>query len=165
MSKYYEPKITDFHIGFSYEYIPRVYNWYLEDSGDKWVKETFSAGFGRDGDSELNEIEQSITEDKIRVKYLDRKDIESELKFSKDNKGIYWRLGRQGIPISGHAGWTEWLITNSSNQSFSLCFADGRNLIIENMSWEETKLPPVVFNGKAKNRSELKKILIQTGVV
>ncbi len=67
MDKYYAPEIEEFHVGFEYEWFKPTYN--------KWSKEKF------ENTRELYFIERSLRKDFenkfVRVKYLDREDIES----------------------------------------------------------------------------------------
>lgn len=60
MSKYYTPKIEEFHVGFMYEY----------KSGINWIPMSFSFDI-------LRLYPESPTKNETRVKYLDSKDIES----------------------------------------------------------------------------------------
>ncbi len=69
-NKYYIPKIEEFHIGFEYECK-------LNDSS--WVKNIYNKL------SEINFEEFSISQNNIRVKYLDSDDIES-FNFKYDEK-------------------------------------------------------------------------------
>ena len=58
--KYYTPEISEFHVGFEYEY---------RNLHDKhWQKEVFNRGIG---------FAPNPTVEDCRVKYLDREDIES----------------------------------------------------------------------------------------
>ena len=61
LKKYYQPDISEFHVGFEYEEA-----WGLERVNQEWIKEVFK-------------IDQSPVHllPKLRVKYLDREDIES----------------------------------------------------------------------------------------
>ena len=145
MSKYYTPEISQFHVGFEYEYMPRTWNWILDASGKDWIKESFSASCGQDGECELHEIEKSIEENKLRVKYLDREDIES----------LGWVLKQQGLPNEEYFGWEKF-----QKNDYGLFLAEngyvgidkGHNII----TGEESK---VLFQGTIKNKSELKMVL------
>lgn len=135
MNKYYTPKIEEFHIGFEYE---------LDSS-----PEIFDY-------RDLDIIDDEIREDRIRVKYLDSQDIESfgfEIdkvvlqEFYKEKKvhiksDVYrykiWKVKCQHRPD------THW---------FKL------EALFEDNEWH------TLFEGKIKNKSELKIILQQIGVL
>ena len=65
-SKYYTPTIEEFHVGFEYEY---------ENRGSLYDKENWVKATG--GIESQSPRERHIAEGKIRVKHLDREDIES----------------------------------------------------------------------------------------
>ena len=71
--KYYTPKIEEFHVGFEFEIWEthsKLYNRNIDDS--KWVRKTYdlrSIGFEK--------LYTRLFEKDVRVKYLDREDIES----------------------------------------------------------------------------------------
>jgi hypothetical protein len=73
--KYYTPTINEFHVGFEYE-IRRFQYYDLNISDVYWDTNKFSFDF-----SEPNDIEDIFNEGRetgnIRVKYLDKEDIES----------------------------------------------------------------------------------------
>jgi hypothetical protein len=73
-TKYYTPEISEFYVGFEYE----------EKSSGLWTKQIYNdkspilTGQWFDGYTYMyNTIEQYIQQEIIRVKYLDREDIES----------------------------------------------------------------------------------------
>lgn len=57
-NKYYVPDISEFHVGFEYEW--------LCTAGNKWLKKVYKEGIF---------LEESL--ENCRVKYLDKEDIES----------------------------------------------------------------------------------------
>ena len=59
-NKYYIPEISEFHVGFEYEIK-------LEDL---WINQSYNS-------IAMSEIDKGITNQYIRVKYLDKQDIES----------------------------------------------------------------------------------------
>jgi hypothetical protein len=120
LKKYYTPDISEFHVGFEYDY-----------NGKCVFKRDMSISF----------MDYLISNSNIRVKYLDKEDIES-LGFELDaNSPLNIPVFRKGniaiVIIDGD--YTKLLISNSDNGS-------------------------VLFNGMAMNKSELKKILKQIGV-
>lgn len=90
-NKYYIPKIEEFHIGFEYEY----HEHFGKDFG-KWNKYTI------ENNTIISNISELIASGSIRVKYLDKEDIESlgfkctydnyprELEFNNGTYTIYW---------------------------------------------------------------------------
>jgi len=67
--KYYTPDIEEFHIGFEFEY--------LDINTKEWTIEIdFTTFYDYDTDSTWN-LKKYIDDFKIRVKYLDKEDIES----------------------------------------------------------------------------------------
>lgn len=140
MEKYYTPTIDEFHIGFEYEcqigYYSPVTNIY--DEG--WISVKVESN------NPLNWIEAQIKDNLIRVKYLDKEDIES-LGFK-----IVWEEHKPyGDYYKGSLGDTDIWYAKLTN-----------------------KIPYIVlttkyYNGNTraniKNKSELKKILKQTGTI
>lgn len=69
-SKYYAPNISEFYSGFEFEQIEIVgKSGYSEED---WVKNICTPGFGA-----VDEDIDNLDDDYIRVKYLDKSDIES----------------------------------------------------------------------------------------
>lgn len=66
-NKYYTPNIEEFHVGFEYE---RLYQ--NDDILYQWDKEEMSVNF-----LTLDDIDNEILNEEIRVKFLDKEDIES----------------------------------------------------------------------------------------
>lgn len=60
-NKYYVPSIEEFHVGFEFEH----------DNSREWVKHTL------DNSHSLIEVDKDIYINRIKVKYLDKEDIES----------------------------------------------------------------------------------------
>ena len=68
-NKYYQPKIEEFHVGFEYE-IYEDFDYYTEKT---WHKQFY----GKNGTNHENmDYVHENYLDKIRVKYLDKQDIE-----------------------------------------------------------------------------------------
>jgi hypothetical protein len=66
---YYTPEIEEFHVGFEYE-------WFDGSSWNKVTQEIFDGGLFDNGDGE-HPFEYQLSDVGIRVKYLDKEDIES----------------------------------------------------------------------------------------
>jgi hypothetical protein len=121
-AKYYIPETQDFHKGFEFE-------WFQNE----FEKLTFAITT----DDDLDIIDDEIREGKIRVKCLDKEDIES-------------------------LGW----IQNNNIDSFSI---NGFDLLFSKNNWitiyEDKGADEYSYRGYIKNKSELKKIMIQTGIL
>lgn len=138
-SKYYTPEIEEFHVGFEYEQCP----FKVEDSKkDKWsVVRKFVYPDGVHNYTKIHGIEAlelPIKEQCVRVKYLDREDIESLGYHTEDNGECYNKS--EGFTLVGLYPWekpNEYKITIELND---------------------------VFLGIIKNKSELKRLLKQLGI-
>lgn len=75
-NKYYTPEIEEFHVGFEYERLHMLINY-----DQKWHTEEVTHI-----KNDLTFFNKEIKENRIRVKYLNREDIES-LGFMYNNKG------------------------------------------------------------------------------
>lgn len=137
-NKYYKPKIEEFHIGFEYE-ISRE----DDDLNEHWDKEVAEENVG----VVLNEL---IKCGCIRVKYLDREDIESlgsdHDQTTKD--GAYFYFGtlldkRQYL-----------LVCENARESKG---GDYTHLSICDVNNKEANY----FDGVVKNKSELIKLMTQ----
>lgn len=136
LDKYYTPEIEEFHIGFKYEYKSDFYMEILNKTSGDWRKEECYFLVDSDGESELNDIEKLIQNKNIRVKYLDKEDIES--------------LGFKKIS-------NNWWSTN--------LYSDGHQLLKINNNYEISygrhEVRDILFSGNIKNKSELKKLMKQ----
>ncbi len=150
-SKYYIPTIEEFHVGFNYEIWEKklVYDkvWKFRVNkyifNEKQVTQTFF---------NYNFIED-LREGKIRVKLLDKEDIES-LGWKRDSLRAY-QLTRQ---IYNKDNWM--LLYDSENHKLSLTVRDP-SLNLEMMIKLRTT---EVFNITIKNKSELIKLLKQLDI-
>ena len=137
IEKYYTPTIEEFHVGFEFEL---AYSFTKNGvrQEDLFVEHTIEVN------SDLELIQTQIKENLIRVKYLDRKDIES-LGFEHDQTtkdGSYFYSG-----------------TFMSKSHWCLCLKNEVTNIddINNNSG-------LSFGGRIKNKSELSKLLKQLGI-
>jgi len=127
-NKYYTPKISEIGIGFELEMV--LPQWLPQEFRPTFIDTTF----------QLDVVDDLIKQERVRVKYLDRTDIES-LGFVYtthfDNDDEIYRLpdSKAVILYNGHA--------------------THRYLVISG---------PKRFDGKIKNKSELKKVLDMIGV-
>jgi len=135
-AKYYTPEIEEFHVGFEYEYKSDTYMPVLDKTKGLWAKEIYSGSCLMDGESENDDIESLIKEKNIRVKHLDRKDVEKfglKLKIWDNGSGYFTKDNYTfGIYSTG-------LFCTISQNDF------GNNIMR--------------FSGEIKNKSELKKLM------
>jgi len=149
-NKFYVPNISEFHVGFEYEY-------------KKWIDSNSSFEWAKSGEIrkpyEINWVDSIMKDPKmdgsqIRVKYLDKEDIES-LGFTEDE----WSSGSDFIfnnnrfvlfyyPINKR------LIIKDTNRSFGYIDIYGKDCY---SSYN-------LFDGTIKNKSELKVLLKQLGI-
>lgn len=144
MNKYYTPEIEEFHVGF--EFCDRHSNYPEEEKN--WIKRDYTLR----AEYELDNISGRITEGLIRVKYLDREDIES-LGFvcHATDKRVFHN--KEGIIIN--RGWGSPVKKGITLAIVSPVFDESkRNVVHENY----------LFNGIIKNKSELKKLLKRIGI-
>lgn len=138
-NKYYTPELEEFHNGFEFEVL-----------GDtQWQKETFGSSYLR--------AEDYCSDYKTRVKHLDQEDIES-LGFKRSNleKSIY--LSSSKIKLYPHLeSYTIGINFNQGINTHCLIF----------FVPDEHNIPAGVnlFVGQIKNKSELKRILKQLGIL
>lgn len=140
-NKYYTPSIEEFHIGFEYEW--------LNENG-KWVKELTPKEITVNGFEE-----QSYG---LRVKYLDKEDIESlgfvGIGTSIDN----WYMMNKGYtrPLSSH-----------KNRSISIQhdFRTNQGIVIRGFEYEYLKgEEEQLYRGECKNKSTLQLLMKQLGI-
>lgn len=144
-NKYYTPTMEEFHVGFEHEIL---YN-------DKFESLTVTSW------PDFEDIHYALNLDSVRVKYLDREDIESlGFKFKESAKSLndtsshffdIYTLAND-IQLS-HYNW----YTGSSDTDY-----------IEHRGVRIIYLPDnvdmVMFRGTIKNKSELVKLLKQLGI-
>jgi hypothetical protein len=175
--KYYTPTIEEFHVGFEYEEL-----WYgggKSPSGEDWVSHVYNGESLTEEYSEgQSSIEEEIRDKEIRVKYLDKEDIES-LGFVYKGTSDHNRLGLKGemVPISGFS-------KNLGDGEFChiTCFLEDDNRVhngslriectdcFEDIDsspfagYREGGSGPFVDQMRIKNKSELKVLLKQLGI-
>ena len=156
-NKYYVPEIGEFCAGFEFE--DRYLDW--GDTWSTWSKRTINnlinlGTFDRFIHKEFKSYE-NIKKYEFRVKYLNSQDIES-LGFIKEKKeptkfdfilGTKFTLDNYNLYLSDDTGRT---IITSNDLTRAYEYGIG--------SKEYT-----LFNGKIKNKSELKTVLKQIGVL
>jgi hypothetical protein len=164
-NKYYVPSIEEFRVGFEYEYLTVK---------DEWVKDVF--GIEKPADWEqmpfdlINRIYESATEYvELRVKYLDREDIE-ELGFVllKENEAAEFELSYEDELFYKKCNITE----NDKYLDVLFCFRqlipnEGVHIVIYTKynGWLKGYNKSIAsFNGIIKNKSELKVLMNQLGI-
>ena len=133
--KYYTPSIEEFHIGFEYQYFN-----HFGKNAFKWATEIYK------GYNPLNDLIKSGT---VRIKYLDKEDIES-LDFISNSKNDGEFRGKKHIKLIG-------------SKKETLCLSKCKNsqhiVIYVNADYGTD----TYFQGVIKNKAELKRILNQIG--
>jgi hypothetical protein len=146
-NKYYVPHISEFHVGFEYEY----YN------GSEWGPFIFD-GLDDTDYNELCYLDIYVVKEKVRVKYLDKEDIES-LGFKFDESSSDLKTGYLKFELSGYT--LELVIYyvafKEQNKKFT-------SLRINKQSIVDSEKYTTLFNGIIKNKSELKKVLEMLGI-
>ena len=142
-SKYYTPKINEFFIGFEYESKENFQDGTVKSQEQfdtaRWIKEIFSNGDSPYVNRALSGKNADNNRCGIRVKYLDSSDIES-LGFI---FGEYCKAQFRGEIIEMYNKYSDiWTIH---------CIGE---------DYREK-----LFEGMIKNKSELKRLLIQLGII
>ena len=169
-AKYYTPEISEFFVGFEYEY--RFF------THSEWESSIFESEVGEIECNPFDNIEYLLQEKNIRVKYLDSEDIES-LGFEKSlkNQWIGWNDYYSGN-VSGEYGYFLYVtlhvprLYNKSNKLEDNLFKiivhryyvsneDETTNIEEKLEQNESE---VIYKGVIKNKSELKQVLKMIGV-
>ena len=129
-SKYYTPEIEDFHVGFEYEV----------NTGDKWIPEIQLDGY----------IHNKKLEN-IRVKYLDKEDVESLGWFYTGRSTDLW-FNKVGLSdsASGAHKFTE----------YKLHFGTHDHVLKIN-AYFGNQDEGCLFEGVIHNKSELRKLMKQ----
>lgn len=128
-SMYYTPELESFHVGFEYEIT----------NGYEWIKETFT--HEHFNTFLYNHLDNAITQEQVRVKYLDKNDIKS--------------LG--GVPSKASK---EYFVFQGK---YRLCVDTVTPNLISITNIE--KQDRMMFIGYIKNKSELKVLLKQIGIL
>lgn len=146
-SKYYTPTIEEFHIGFEFEYKSKNDDWNKIDY-DNWMHPREDKYLKHCTESELlrsfNFIDQCIKRNELKVKYLDKEDIES--------------LGFDNYQPPYEYDHT-WYYKGSRDPKIKVWF-NGEIPTVRIYS----SYPAIQFNGNIKNKSELKRLLQQLNI-
>jgi len=140
-NKYYEPEIKEFHVGFEYE-IYEDFDFYPEKT---WHNQVYGEG------GKNHEVMGCIDESqlhKIRVKHLDRLDIE-ELGFvfiASQNSKMYFKTKDDKITVAIR---------------FNFYIGGFSNVHVYKINLEKVS---TLFLGKIKNKSELRRLVQQINI-
>lgn len=136
-NKYYTPTIEEFHVGFEYQFNHKNKGW-------------IDLKFGDTDDWSILEIDMEIENNEIRVKYLDKEDIESlgwiYEKALEDEYHIFFKKGTMLLEFS---------------ESFRTLRIYYIISYIDDIF--EVKEEHTLFLGTIKNKSELKRLMKQLG--
>lgn len=147
-AKYYTPEFHEFHEGF--EYIDNLFNVnttkrFIYKEVDGWRKSFFIKG---------------IDNNQIKVKCLDRKDIEIlgwKYDPNEDNE-------EQPDMFDIH-GYSKGYHKINNDIQYILYHFPNNFVIIESIKNNSSGYENMHFRGYIKNKSELKKIMVQTGIL
>lgn len=143
MSKYYTPDISEFHVGFEYEKKSTI--------GGLWKEHIIEYGI----DARYKEID--IEGETVRVKYLDKEDIES-LGFGEFQKAVcgWYKLeGKFADSFASYGYWTKIRLLHCTSNNVI-------KIIAYEYDWLEKGC--VLYQGKCNNKSELKRLLKQLNI-
>jgi hypothetical protein len=149
--KYYTPDIGEFHVGFEFEYEDII-----ASGASDYFKGTILDS-KEVGDVFYNLIEHGMD---VRVKYLDREDIESMgFKFVGRAACDWYEMeGRWEDGFCSYGYWTKIRLMHCHGEEES-----GIRIMVFEHSFEEKET--TLFQGQIKNKTELKKLLIQLRLV
>jgi hypothetical protein len=166
-NKYYTPTIEEFYVGFEYEENNDFIAGVLEKRPPReWYKKILSI---ENVDKQPNAYkdllfyEMLIKNKWVRVKYLDKEDIES-LGWGNYRKSVmdWYEIKKDFRLRSGNHG-DKWMLLHDRTNEFKtiddgdICY----NLTIKaNIDCQEDTM----FEGIIKNKSELKKLMIQLNI-
>lgn len=149
-NKYYTPEIEEFHVGFEFEFIDKKNEWKKSDD--------FSFAFLADDTDTISEVSFYLEKNKVRVKYLDVKDLEIlGWKILTEERKI--RLNISEDYLFTHYG--EFKTKDLNNQLVYLTFWNIENyhLNIHIDCGDEE------FRGIIKNKNELKRLMRQLNIL
>lgn len=160
MEKYYTPTIEEFHIGFEYERLQRFPDApfiSLENPNNEpqWIQHICNH---KNLPNNLPDLLENFPN--IRVKHLDREDIES-LGWCSEQILDVWLEGSEfelGYSFEITDISTAHFMYDSKTFKVRIYRADEYNTVTRN--WTEH----ILFDGKIKNKSELKKLMQQLNI-
>lgn len=146
-NKYYTPELNEFHVGFEYEV--KIFN-LDKNKKTEWVKSIWTKFSSFKEQMNVFNDGEKITDititDSIRVKHLDREDIES----------LGWTFEENGF--------TSFIrLQNGYVYNISGAYGTGQDFISIAEINPNAQIK-FIFQGKIKNKSELKKLLAQLNI-
>ena len=152
-NKYYTPEIEEFYVGFEYEMVIPVGFTYIDFSNpdekpeitwsDKYSKGVFQVKPADPFGGELASIAAAIKINKCRVKYLDKEDIESLGWVGQKANSVYFKKGKYRL--------VHWMDKPVRLVTIIEEYTGGEEIILR--------------KAMVKNKSELKKLLKQLGII
>lgn len=164
-NKYYVPSIEDFRVGFEFEHKDPYYEG-REEFQEAVIETSELVRYYNSQDKLFNYWEAEhllsnilwdIENKNIRVKYLDKNDIES---FGFDCMRAELNMNNK------HFFFKPWINIDGKNKTPVRCYTlqwtpEKNNIVIQTTD----DVPSILFNGKVKNKSELKMVLQMIGVL
>jgi len=143
-SQYYTPTIEEFHVGFEFEM----------DAGTGWSKQTFPKPWWESGGmGGINTLKRCIEDKSIRVKHLDRQDIEE----------CGWEMEKiLVLDDDENDTYSDGFVKRIGNDVwFELVELGKFNFYIQKKWYRNsvTQMCRSVFYGNIRNKSELKKLM------
>lgn len=168
-NKYYVPSIEEFRVGFEFE----MKDSSIEYGHDMWVKSVFGnlliKSSGGQYSLNLKDYVEYIKDEDVRVKYLDREDIEelgyhlAEERDWRNPKGrglVFKKSKDSGDERMGHTDWSEITFIDWINSPPNISIKKGRSGHESGVEGYESN----PFSGIVKNKSELKVLMNQLGI-
>lgn len=154
---FYTPEISEFNIGFEYEYTMDDYSRYLDRTAkDEWCKESFYAG-GNDVDGlEIDDISNLLDKGQVRVKYLDKYDM-IELGFTQDTEYRCQFTGQEGNRYFKNVESTGF----NNGISFKIILNGGSYITFSYEYYSSYQNPSGTIQMNVRNKIELNKLLNQ----
>lgn len=148
-NKYYIPQIEEFYVGFEYEF----------QTLKGWEKRTFNSNDGGYYNS-TSETKEGLSDGNIRVKFLDRQDIEAE------GFESYGEFNHHRKQIEDYDAY--FYITPYGNKAFENGYIIESDIVVKNADGSLSDInsrQAVWFMGDIRNASELRTILKQIRVI
>jgi len=172
MSRYYKPAIEEFHVGFEYEVkqLTAIKQDFIKSSDiklDKWIKLTWDSLSSPENTFnvflENGEITNILVPDSVRVKYLDKEDIES-LGFGYGGKSCpdgTWEKEESVVDT-----WCHYVDTTENKEKYYSLYLQGNFWYITYTAYQNSvgRTVEQVFRGTIKNKSEFSKVIKQLNI-
>jgi len=149
-NKYYTPKIEEFHVGFEYE---------VQANDDSTEFENIIISKNKDSFSFMNRYALNNIPYDVRVKYLDREDIES-LGFKEETIPNCFKEDSLNQGYIKHINEKESLLLHYNGETKKLFLS--KQVVYNEVT--DNWYTDFLFQGTIKNISELKKLLKQLNI-